>query len=44
MAAEITHYQSIIGSLLYLMIRTHPDIAFTVTVTNTMIHYFSLVM
>ena len=29
--AEITHYQSIIGSLLYLMIGTHPDIAFTVT-------------
>ena len=31
MAAEITHYQSIIGSLLYLMIGTHPDIAFAVT-------------
>ena len=31
MAAEITCYQSIIGSLLYLMIRTHPNIAFTVT-------------
>ena len=31
MAAEITHYQSIIGSLSYLMIGTHPDIAFTVT-------------
>ena len=31
MAAEITHYQSIIGSLLYLMIGTCPDIAFTVT-------------
>ena len=30
-AAEITHYQSIIGSLLYLMIGTHPDIAFAVT-------------
>ena len=30
-AAEITHYQSIIGSLLYLMIGTQPDIAFTVT-------------
>ena len=29
--AEITHYQSIIGSLLYLMIRTHYDIAFSVT-------------
>ena len=31
MAAEITRYQSIIGSLLYLMIRTHPDITFAVT-------------
>ena len=31
MVAEITHYQSIIGSLLYLMIGTHPDIAFAVT-------------
>ena len=30
-AAEITHYQSIIGSLLYLMIGTRPDIVFTVT-------------
>ena len=30
-AAEITHYQSIIESLLYLMIRTRPDIAFAVT-------------
>ena len=29
-AAEITHYQSIIGSLLYLMIGTQPDIAFAV--------------
>ena len=31
MVAEITHYQSIIGSLLYLTIGTHPDIAFAVT-------------
>ena len=31
MAAESTHYQSIIGSLLYLMIRTCPNIAFAVT-------------
>ena len=30
-AAEITRYQSIIGSLLYLMIRTHLNIAFAVT-------------
>ena len=31
MAAEITHYQYIIRSLLYLMISTQPDIAFAVT-------------
>jgi chaperone required for assembly of F1-ATPase len=31
MVAEITCYQSIIGSLLYLMIGTCPDISFTVT-------------
>ena len=31
MAAEITCYQSIIASLLYLMISTCSDIAFTVT-------------
>jgi hypothetical protein len=30
LAAEVTHYQSIIGSLLYLMIGTCPDISFTV--------------
>ena len=30
-AAEITRYQSIIGSILYLMIGTCPDIAFAVT-------------
>jgi hypothetical protein len=31
LAAEITHYQSIIGSLLYLMIGTCPDISYAVT-------------
>jgi Reverse transcriptase (RNA-dependent DNA polymerase) len=31
MAGEITRYQSIIGSLLYLMIGTHPDNPFAVT-------------
>ena len=30
-AAEITHYQSIIGSLLYLMIGTRPNISYAVT-------------
>ena len=31
MVAEITHHQSIIGGLLYLIIGTCPDVAFTVT-------------
>jgi len=31
MVALWSQYQSVIGSLLYLMLRTHPDLAFTVT-------------
>jgi len=30
-AALWSQYQSVIGSLLYLMLRTHPDLAFAVT-------------
>jgi len=31
MAALWSQYQLVIGSLLYLMLRTHPDLAFAVT-------------
>ena len=43
--AKVTNYQSIIGSLLYLMIGTRPDIAYAVThlsqfCTNpSLVHY-----